>query len=223
MGTHDQPTLARYTQPATMTSAGRYTPFLDSLPHDIPALAGVVQGLMIHEHMAHGYGVTLSDADRASVLLAEIVERDSRPLEVAREPKDRLAGNCRHFTVLMTAMLRAHGTPARARCGFGGYFGTDMFEDHWVCEYWHTGQRRWILVDAQVDDKQRGWFGIDFDTSDVPRDRFVVAGQHPMPPSPNCGCSATTTACASRQRSVTPPATAKSPLPDQMNGSFSWS
>jgi hypothetical protein len=185
MGTRDQmTTLAFYTEPATMTSAGRYAPFLDGLPHDIPALAEVVQGLVIHEHMAHGYGVTLSEEDRASVhirpagqLLAQILERDSRPLEVAREPEDRLAGNCRHFTVLMTAMLRAHGTRARARCGFGGYFGTDMFEDHWVCEYWHTGQERWILVDAQVDDKQRGWFGIDFDTSDVPRDRFVVAGQ----------------------------------------------
>ena len=108
---------------------------------------------------------------------ATIVSRDSRPLYVARPPARRLPGNCRHFTVLMTAMLRAHGTAARARCGFGGYFGTDMFEDHWVCEYWHTGQNRWILVDAQVDDVQRGWFGIDFDTTDVPRDRFLVAGQ----------------------------------------------
>jgi hypothetical protein len=84
--------------------------------------------------------------------------------------------NCRHFTVLMVAMLRAQGTPARARCGFGGYFNDGSFEDHWVCEYWHTGQRRWILVDAQIDGKQRGWFPIDFDVTDVPRDRFLVAG-----------------------------------------------
>jgi transglutaminase-like putative cysteine protease len=32
---------------------------------------------------------------------------------------DRLAANCRGFTVLATAMLRAHGVPARARCGSG--------------------------------------------------------------------------------------------------------
>jgi Transglutaminase-like superfamily len=184
MGTFDQTALAFYTQPASMTSAGEYAPLLGSLPHDIPALASVLQGLVIHEHMARGYGITLSEADRASVhvrpaeqLLAQIVERDSRPLDVAREPADRLPGNCRHFTVLMTAMLRAQGTPARARCGFGGYFGTDMFEDHWVCEYWHAGQQRWILADAQIDDTQRGWFRIDFDTADVPRDRFLVAGQ----------------------------------------------
>jgi Transglutaminase-like superfamily len=42
---------------------------------------------------------------------------------VLRPPQTRLPGNCRHFTVLMTALLRAHGTAARARCGFGGYYG----------------------------------------------------------------------------------------------------
>jgi hypothetical protein len=134
--------------------------------------------------MAGGYGVTLTEEDRRTVhvrpagdLLAEIVARDPRPLEVARAPAGRLPGNCRHFTVLMTAMLRAHGTPARARCGFGGYFGTPMFEDHWVCEYWDAGRQRWLLVDAQVDDVQRGWFPIDFDLTDVPRDQFLIGGE----------------------------------------------
>jgi Transglutaminase-like superfamily len=184
MQAHDQPTLAFYTQPAAMTSPGRYAPLLESLPRDIPGLAAVAQGLLIHEHMAQGYGVMLSETDRASVhirpvehLLAQIVARDDRPLHIARAPAARLPGNCRHFTVLMTAMLRAQGTPARARCGFGGYFGSGMFEDHWVCEYWHAGQHRWILVDAQIDGRQRDWFPIDFDATDVPRDRFLIAGQ----------------------------------------------
>jgi transglutaminase-like putative cysteine protease len=91
--------------------------------------------------------------------------------------RDRVAGNCRHFTVLMVAMLRAQGTPARARCGFGGYFVEGMFEDHWVCEYWHAGRERWVLVDAQIDERQRDMFPIDFDVTDVPRDRFLIAGE----------------------------------------------
>jgi Transglutaminase-like superfamily len=184
MDVHDLGTLSYYAQPAAMTSAGRYAALFDPLPRDIASLAAIAQGLLIHEHMAHSYGVTLSETDRASVhirpveqLLDQIVTRDSQPLSVARPPAVRLPGNCRHFTVLMTAMLRAQGTPARARCGFGGYFGSGMFEDHWVCEYWHTGQQRWVLVDAQIDDKQRGWFPIDFDVTDVPRDRFLIAGQ----------------------------------------------
>ena len=73
-------------------------------------------------------------------------------------------------------MLRAHGVPARARCGFGAYFEKGKFIDHWVSEYWNAAQRRWILVDAQLDERQRELFRIAFDPQDVPRDRFLVAG-----------------------------------------------
>jgi Transglutaminase-like superfamily len=184
MQVHDQPTLPFYAQPAVMSSPGRYAPLLDALPRDVAGLAAAAQGLLIHEHIAPAYGVTLADEDRSSVhirpvegLLEQIVARDDRPLGIARPAAARLAGNCRHFTVLMIAMLRAQGMPARARCGFGGYFGTGMFEDHWVCEYWHRGLQRWILVDAQIDDRQRDMFPIDFDVNDVPRDHFLIAGE----------------------------------------------
>jgi hypothetical protein len=172
-----------YTRPGATTSPGRYAPALADLPRDIPGLAAIGHGLLIHEHMTQGYGVTLSDEERDSVhvrpverMLDLIMARDGRPLDVPREPATRLPGNCRHFTVLMVAMLRAQGTPARARCGFGGYFTDGFFEDHWVCEYWDRGQERWKLVDAQIDATQRGWFPIDFDVTDVPRNRFLVAG-----------------------------------------------
>jgi hypothetical protein len=181
---HDSSTLAFYTEPAAMTSAGRYAFLLDMLPRDIAALAAVAQGLLVHEHIAPAYGVTLTDKDRSSVhirpveqLLERIMTRDSSPLDTNRAVADRVAGNCRHFTVLMVAMLRSQGTPARARCGFGGYFVNGIFEDHWVCEYWHARQERWILVDAQIDDRQRDMFPIDFDVTDVPRDRFLIAGE----------------------------------------------
>jgi hypothetical protein len=184
MSADDQDTLEFYTRPAAMTSPGRHAFLLKSLPDDPAALARVLHGLVMHEHMGGGYGVTLSEADRRTVhvrragdLLAEIAARDPRPFDVARPPEMRLPGNCRHFTVLMAALLRGQGTPARARCGFGGYFGTGWFEDHWVCEYWHAGRQRWQLIDAQIDDVQLGWFPIDFDLTDVPRDQFLVAGE----------------------------------------------
>jgi hypothetical protein len=87
-----------------------------------------------------------------------------------------MAGVCRHFSVMLCAILRAQGVAARARCGFGAYFTPDKFEDHWVCEYWNAGQARWILVDAQLDAVQRKLFRPDFDPFDVPRNRFIVAG-----------------------------------------------
>jgi hypothetical protein len=76
----------------------------------------------------------------------------------------------------MTAMLQAHDVPARARCGFGGYFLEGRFEDHWVCEYWNAAEDRWVLVDAQIDEPQRGLFPIAFDPTDVPRDGFLTGG-----------------------------------------------
>ncbi|HSZ38811.1 MAG TPA: transglutaminase domain-containing protein [Trebonia sp.] len=183
MTAEDQAVLECYTRPGMMTDAGPYASLLTDLPDDPGALADALHGLVVHEHMAEGYGFHLSAEDRrtvhvrpAAALLAEIVARDPRPLDVARPPEGRLPGNCRHFTVLMTAMLRAHGTPARARCGFGGYFGTGTFEDHWVCEYWDSAQRRWRLYDAQIDDTQLSWFSIGFDLDDVPRDQFLVGG-----------------------------------------------
>ena len=184
MRADDQDTREFYTEPAAMTSPGRHASLLKDLPDDPAAIAGVLHGLVIHEFMVGGYGVTLTEADRRTVhvrraqdLLAEIAAHDPRPLDVARPPEGRLPGNCRHFTVLAATLLRAHGIPARARCGFGGYFGTGWFEDHWVCEYWHLGHQRWQLLDAQIDGVQLGWFPIDFDLTDVPRDQFLVAGE----------------------------------------------
>jgi hypothetical protein len=177
------PTLPYYSQPGQMTSPGRHAALFQDLPRDIAALADVLHGLIIHEHLAGIYGVTLADDDRASVhirrteeLLGLIHDRDSRSLGEPREPGDRLPGNCRHFTVLMVAMLRAQDVPARARCGFGGYFGNGLFEDHWVCEYWDSSEQQWKLVDAQIDAKQLEIFAVDFDLTDVPRDRFLIAG-----------------------------------------------
>ncbi|SDQ32416.1 transglutaminase domain-containing protein [Thermostaphylospora chromogena] len=178
----DRPAI-RFTEPGIMTSAGRFAHLIDRLPGDVAKLASVGHGLLIHEHLASAYGVTLSPEDRESLhvrpaerLLELITTRDDRPLDVPRESAARLAGNCRHFTVLAVTMLRAHGIAARARCGFAAYFIDGFFEDHWVCEYRPAGQERWAVLDPQLDERQREMFPIDFDVADVPRDRFLTAG-----------------------------------------------
>jgi transglutaminase superfamily protein len=175
--------LSFYTQPGVLTDALKHAPLFDGLPGDPAGVARVAQGLMIHEFLVGAYGVTLAEEDRDRVnlrrveqVLDAIVSRDDRPLDVPREPADRIATNCRGFTVMAVAMLRSKGVPARARCGFGAYFSEGLFEDHWVVEFWDADQQRWRLLDAQIDEKQRGMFKIGFDLTDVPRDKFVVAG-----------------------------------------------
>lgn len=174
--------LDYYARPAAMTSAGAHSALFEHLPHGLVDLVSIAQGLLIHEHIAPAYGVQLTDERRGSVhirpverLLDRLLADSDQPLTTARSPGERLAGNCRHFSVLMVAMLRSVGVPSRARCGFGTYFGNGFGEDHWVCEYWNAAQNRWILVDAQIDALQQGMFAVDFDLLDVPRDRFLVA------------------------------------------------
>lgn len=182
MRSADQP-IQDHARPGRLTSAGAYAPLLAELPPDIAGIARVGHGLLVHEHLTDRYGVTLSGADRQTVhlrpaeeLFARIAQRDDRPLTIPRAPQQRVAANCRHFTVLLITVLRARGVPARARCGFGDYFVEGRYEDHWVGEYWNAEQRRWVLVDAQLDERQRDLFGIDFDVTDVPRHRFLTAG-----------------------------------------------
>jgi hypothetical protein len=110
-------------------------------------------------------------------MLDRLFALDSRPLTTPRPVETRLVGRCHHFMWLLIAALRARQVPARARCGFGAYFNPPYFEDHWVCEYWHEAEARWILVDPQFDDVWRERLKIDHDVLDVPRHRFLVAGE----------------------------------------------
>jgi hypothetical protein len=166
-----------------MSDPGQHASLFEGLPGEPGALAKTVQGLLIHQHIAPAYGVTLGRDQQAQSqvraverILDDIVMRDGRPLSVLRAARERQVGVCRHFTLLHVAMLRAHGIAARARCGFGAYFEKGKYLDHWVTEYWNEGEKCWVLFDAQIDDRQRELFKIGFDTADVPRDQFVVAG-----------------------------------------------
>jgi hypothetical protein len=175
--------LDYYRTPVDLSATGRHAARFDGLPRDVGALARIVQGLLIHEHMTEAYGVKLPQDRHAEAhvrpvegMIERIVANDPRPLTDSRAPDGRYVCVCRSFALLMVAMLRSQGVPARARCGFGAYFEKGKFYDHWVGEYWNEAQKRWILVDAQIDDRQRRMFGIKLDTLDVPRDQFLVAG-----------------------------------------------
>ena len=176
--------LTYYAQPGRMTAPGLYAPLLDALPTDVPSLVKALQGVMVHIFWAERYGLTLTDERKAEVQLrrvdkqlARIIELDNRPLDEGRSHERKLVGNCRDFSVMLTAILRYQGVSARARCGFGTYFMPGHYEDHWACEYWSAAQSRWVLVDAQLDDLMLNVLKPDFDPLDTPRDRFIVGGK----------------------------------------------
>lgn len=177
-------TLAYYSQHGSMSDPGEHGCLYGNLPDSVPELVRLVQQLSVHVFWAERYGLHVPQERMCELQLRSVQRRlararelDARSLDEPRSMDKKLLGNCRDYSLLLASFMRHQGIPARARCGFGAYFMPDHFEDHWVTEYWNREQQRWVLVDAQLDALQSKVLQIDFDTLDVPRERFIVAGQ----------------------------------------------
>ncbi len=173
-----------YTSQSTITDPLAHTSLFEGLSSDIRTLCSVIQGIIIHPFEAHRYNVRIPKRRRKeldtrwiSLMLARIHELDAHPLTVVRPPGKRLVGNCRDFATMLCAILRYQHIPARVRYGFAAYFEPDFYTDHVICEYWNAEEKRWVIVDAQVDDVQRKAYQIYIDTCDVPDEAFIFAGE----------------------------------------------
>ena len=167
-----------------LTDITSYASICEELPSDIPALCKIIQNSTIHVYWAERMGFQADTFRQSEVQirssekkLAKIFELDPSPLNTERSLEKRLVVNCRDITLLLTALLKGKGIPARARCGFATYFIKDHFEDHWICEHWDAAASRWKMVDAQLDDFQKSALKIDFDPYDLPVGRFIPAGR----------------------------------------------
>lgn len=172
--------IARYVKQTEVTAPGAMAHLYDGIPAGVEALVRVVQDIFLHIFWAHRYGIAPTEEQQKHVQARltsrtlEIVHGiDPSPLTVSRPLDKRFFGNCRDHSTLLASMLRHHGVPARARCGFGTYFTPDHYEDHWICEYWNG--ERWVAVDAQLDEFQRSTLKVDFNTLDMPKGKFVNA------------------------------------------------
>lgn len=197
--THDE-LLAYYTQPGIFTTLGPYAEQVDALPTDVGKLVHAVQMLLVHRWWAQAYNVEVTPEREkenglhgTEAMLACAMTKSPARIGEVRLPDKRVVGICRHFSTMMAAFLKQKGVPARARCGFATYFEPGKYVDHWVAEYWNAAESRWVQVDAQLDSLQHRMTKADFDPLDVPRDRFLVAGdvwlQHRMGQidAANCG------------------------------------
>jgi len=151
--------LDYYQKHSPITDPGEFAYLYDDLPDGLHELIAVIQGQMIHRLAAQQFGVTLTSESRGEQRLRtmqqrlkRIMELDPSPLTVAREPSEKQVGMCRDFAVFLVSLLRHKGIPARMRVGFADYLGKESkFKgDHWITEYWHTDQARWVLADPDV-------------------------------------------------------------------------
>lgn len=177
----DDDGLDFWSTPGVMTTLPDH-PALDGVPTDLDGLRSVVQGLLLHRDWAGAYGVK-GDAVRleeqhlrsTAEVLGRALELSDAPVTVARAPADRVLCVCRHYALVHTALLRAQGVPARARCGFSNYFDRTKWYDHWITERWDG--ERWVRDDPQVDEVQASIVKLDIDPHDQPPGQFLTAAE----------------------------------------------
>lgn len=172
-----------YATQSVFSDPGELVGWYADMPRDVGELARMVRDVVIHRLEGGIFDIPIAEdrmRDDAETrytddILRLMVSRDGAPLTQRREFADRFVGICRDFTLLHVSLLRHLGIPARLRSGFADYFGSDGFHfDHVVTEYWDE-KRGWLLADAQVADPEL--YSVPFDVTDVPRDRFLVAGK----------------------------------------------
>lgn len=97
----------------------------------------------------------------AAAILAELYRRDPRGFVPDRAVENRLVITCRFVALLMASLLKARGIPARVRAGYAPYIRSDGMETHWITQYWHLPEERWITIDADASSKERSFDPFD--------------------------------------------------------------
>lgn len=173
-----------YNTQSDITNPRDQVNFLANLPRNIPALCKIVRGIFLHIESAMQKDIKLTPQNGCTytryvdLMFEQIRSLSNQPILEKRPEEKRLIGNCRDDSVLLCSLLRHLNIPSRVRYGFSKYFaGIDpkFGANHVVCEYWHTNQERWILVDPGQDDYLCKKNQLPFDPHDIPRDKFVTA------------------------------------------------
>ena len=176
-----------YGTQSPITEPDAYAKRLEDLPRDIPGLCRAARGLVFAIDAEELYGYRIPQDRRREVdtryvekILGRIIQLDDRPLSLPRTLEKRFVGCDRDRAVLICAVLRHRGIPARIRDGFAPYisgFGPGFTVRHVALEYWNSDEARWCLADPGQDDLLIARNRISFDPTDIPRDRFLVAGR----------------------------------------------
>lgn len=145
-----------YAVPGPLTALDNVSPLvLERIPSVAADICRPVHDLVIQPHDAQALGVPAERLSEnqirpAGQLIDALLALDPAPLDVPREPDRRVIGTCRHFAVMSCALLRSRGIAARVRCGFATYFQPGQGLDHWITEYWHEQEGRWVRIDSEI-------------------------------------------------------------------------
>ncbi len=173
-----------YSKQSLITSPGKYEFLYKDLPDDPELIASIVQGLLIDEAFSFLYKIKpfkerqkVYNTRKVEDILEIIYKKNSESLTFPRKPENRLPVICSNFASIYCSILRYKNIPARVRAGYATYFSPGKYENHYVCEYWKKDENRWVQVDPEIDKYLRDFLNITFNTTDMPKNKFISAGQ----------------------------------------------
>ena len=187
--------LEHYKKTGTFTYAGCYKDYFQSLPDDISVLGRLICSQVIHRvtlkegNTNANKSLMYGDMNRypwyrmrceddilltAPALTAELFRLDERGFVKDRKVEHKIVVTCRYVSVLMSAIQKAKGIPARSRAGFAPYFKAGVSMDHWINQYYSEKENRWITFDAD------GFYeegGMPLSQYDIPINSFDWAAE----------------------------------------------
>ncbi len=182
--------LEHYRKTGTFTYAGCYKDYFQSLPDDIAVLGRLICSQVIHRvtlkegNTNANASLLYGDMNRypwyrmrceddvlltAPALTAELFRMDERGFVKERQVENKIVVPCRYVSVLMSAILKAKGIPARSRAGFAPYFREGVSMDHWINQYYNEKEKRWVTFDADGFYEESG---MPLSQYDMPKESF---------------------------------------------------
>ncbi len=164
----DSKILNFYKQFSLCTNPGLYKDYFVSLPNDIKALRDLVCDQHIHKMRVYRtfdkkeisknyiwYNCLYDALNTATAMTSEIFRLDEKGFYPNKPINKRIMITCRYIAVLFASVMKSKGIPCRCRSGFAPYIYEDYNVDHWINEYYDYEKKRWVKIDAQIQDNSR--------------------------------------------------------------------
>lgn len=177
--------IRNYKEQSKLTDPGVWIDMLRGISCNPKEIRKIVQRNMIHIYWLWAYqDLNIEESRKAEAGILTMEEKlsalHSMGIEQLIDPRPmekKLLGTCRDFSLFFCSLLRNKGYAARARCGFANYFTPEKNEDHWIVEYFQEEKRKWIRMDAQIDEIQRKRLNMTSNPEDLEKAAFLFGGE----------------------------------------------
>lgn len=158
--TDEESVLNFYRQFSTYTNPGEFEGLYKNLPDSLTELCQLVRSQFLHIVSEYpSYKDKMPGERRFDIIKYTSVESildglqqyDSSGLTLNRKPENRLVLGCQNYALLLASILKYKGVPTRLRYGHASYLIPDFHASHVICEVWNENEKRWMLVDPNVN------------------------------------------------------------------------